>query len=109
MKNSPVHWPAGADAVIKGDITAAAAYLTPAGGAVVTTVAPCGIGERDRGVIGFTTSLGFGKKLDRIVRDPHVALAYHARDHGYSASPAFVLAQGQPRWTSSRPASGWRP
>ena len=89
-----VSWPAGADEVIKGDLTAAAAYLTPAGGAVVTGVAPCGIGDRDRGVLGYTTSLGFGKKLERIVADPHVALAFHAREHGFSASPAFVLAQG---------------
>jgi hypothetical protein len=89
-----VSWPAGADEVIKADITAAAAYLTPAGGAVVTSVAPCGLGDRERGVLGFTTSLGFGKKLERIVADPHVALAYHSREHGFSASPAFVLAQG---------------
>ena len=89
-----VSWPAGADEVIKGDLTAAAAYLTPAGGAVVTGVAPCGIGDRDRGVLGYTTSLGFGKKLERIVADPHVALAFHTREHGFSASPAFVLAQG---------------
>jgi hypothetical protein len=45
-------------------------------------------------VLGYTTSLGFGKKLERIVADPHVALAFHAREHGFSASPAFVLAQG---------------
>jgi hypothetical protein len=89
-----VSWPADADEVIKGDLTAAAAYLTPAGGAVVTSVAPCGIGDRDRGALGYTTSLGFGKKLERIVADPHVALAFHAREHGFSASPAFVLAQG---------------
>ena len=89
-----VSWPAGADEVIRADITAAAAYLTPAGGAVVTSVAPCGIGDREQGVLGFTTSLGFGKKLERIVADPHVALAYHSREHGFSASPAFVLAQG---------------
>ena len=89
-----VSWPAGADEVIKGDLTAAAAYLTPAGGAVVTGVAPCGIEDRDPGVLGYTTSLGFGKKLERIVADPHVALAFHAREHGFSASPAFVLAQG---------------
>ena len=80
--------------MIRGDLTAAAAYLTPAGGAVVTAVAPCGMGQRDTGVLGFTTSLGFGKKLERIVADPHVALAFHAREHGFSASPAFVLAQG---------------
>jgi hypothetical protein len=91
----PVRWSADVDDVIKGDITAAAAYVTPAGGAVVTAVAPCGIAQRDAGMIGFTTSLGFGKKLERIIRDPRVALAYHAREHGFSASPAFVLAQGQ--------------
>jgi hypothetical protein len=92
--SEPVHWSDDLDDVIRGDITAAAAYLTPAGGAVVTAVAPCGIGQRDLGLLGFTTSLGFGKKLERIVADPHVALAFHAREHGFSASPAFVLAQG---------------
>jgi hypothetical protein len=92
--NEPVRWSDDVDDVIRGDLTAAAAYLTPAGGAVVTAVAPCGIERRDAGVVGFTTSLGFGKKLERIVPDPHVALAFHARDHGFSASPAFVLVQG---------------
>jgi hypothetical protein len=87
-------WPGDADEVLHGDLTAAAAYVTPAGGAVVTSVAPCGLADRDAGTVGFTTSLGFGRKLERIVRDPHVALAYHAREHGFSASPLFVLAQG---------------
>src|SRR5215831_14518915 len=89
-----VRWPAEVDDVLKGDITAALSYITPAGGAVVTGVAPCGIGDRDLGTLGFTTSLGFGRKLERIVADPRVALAFHAREHGYSVSPAFVLAQG---------------
>jgi len=89
-----IRWPAEVDDVLKGDLTAALGYTTPAGGAVVTAVAPCGLGDRDLGTIGFTTSLGFGRKLERIVADPRVALAYHAREHGYSASPAFVLAQG---------------
>ena len=80
--------------MLRGDITAAVAYVTPAGGAVVTAVAPCGIDDRDAGAVGFTTSLGFGKKLERIVRDPHVALAYHARQHGFSTRPPFVLVQG---------------
>src|SRR6266516_4921355 len=69
-----VRWSDDADEVIMGDLTAAAAYLTPAGGAVVTAVAPCGMRQRDTGVLEFTTSLGFGKKLQRIVADPHVAL-----------------------------------
>lgn len=93
--SDPVQWSADVDEVLKGDITAAAAYVTPAGGVVVSAVAPCGLAQRDEGVIGFTTSLGFGKKLERIIRDPRVALAYHAREHGFSASTAFVLAQGR--------------
>jgi hypothetical protein len=89
-----IEWSDGADGVFRGDLTVAAAYVTPAGGAVAVGVAPCGLADRAAGTVGFTTSLGFGKKLERIVRDPHVALAYHARDHGFSARPAFVLAQG---------------
>ena len=92
-----VRWAAEVDEVITGDITVAVAYITPAGGAVVTAVAPCGISRPERGELGFTTSLGFGKKLERIVANPRVALAYHARDHGFSASPLFVLAQGSAR------------
>ncbi len=91
---APVRWPDEVDAVIRGDLTAAAAYVTAAGGAVVTAVAPCGLAERSRGVVGFTTSLGFPQKLRRIVRDPHVSLAFHAREHGFADSPRFVLVQG---------------
>src|SRR5436190_17415323 len=94
MTDGPVGWSDAADEVFRGDITVAAAYVTPAGGAVAVGVAPCGLADRNRGTVGFTTSLGFGKKLERIVRDPHVALAYHARDHGFSGSPQYVLAQG---------------
>jgi hypothetical protein len=94
MAHEPVRWSDDIHDVIAGDITAAAAYVTPAGGAVVTSVAPCGIESRGEGTVGFTSSLGFGKKLERIVRDPRVALAYHSREHGFSASQAFVLAQG---------------
>jgi hypothetical protein len=94
MAHESVRWSDDVHEVITGDITAAVAYITPAGGAVVTAVAPCGIERRDQGVVGFTTSLGFGKKLERIVRDPHIALAYHSREHGFSVSQAFVLAQG---------------
>lgn len=95
MMGEPVGWSDEAQEVISGDITAAAAYLTPAGGAVVTAVAPFGIADRSRGTVGFTTSLGFPRKLERIIADPHAALAYHAREHGFSALPWFVLAQGR--------------
>lgn len=82
------------DEVIGGDLTAALAYRTPAGGAVVTAVAPIGLRDRAAGTIGFTTSLGFGRKLDRIKENPRVALAYHAREHGFATTPRLVLVQG---------------
>jgi len=93
----PVSWPDDVDGVLGGDLTAALAYITPAGGAVVTPVAPVGLRDRDQGTVTFTTSLGFGRKLKRIERDPSVALAYHAREHGFASSEAFVLVQGRCR------------
>ena len=62
---------------------------------MATCVAPVGLRDRQAGWVGFTTSLGFGKKLDRIERDPHVALAFHAREHGTSHSQRYVLVQGR--------------
>src|SRR3954463_14284146 len=90
----PVQWPDAVDEVIAGDLTAALAYVTPAGGAVVTAVAPIGLRDREAGTVSFTPSLGFGRKLERIERDPRVALAYHAREHGLSSSGRYVLVQG---------------
>jgi hypothetical protein len=87
-------WSDAEDAIIGGDLTAALAYLTGAGGAVVTPVAPIGLRDRDAGSVAFTTSLGFGRKLDRITRNPRVAMAYHAREHGFATEPRFVLLQG---------------
>lgn len=89
-----VVWSAEADDVIRGDLTAAVAYATPAGGAVVTSVTTLGLGSREAGVVTFTTSLGLSKKLERILRDPRVAIAFHTRDHGFSTSPLYVMAQG---------------
>jgi hypothetical protein len=81
------------DEIIGGDLTAALAYVTPAGGAVLTPVAPIGLRDREAGTVAFTTSLGFGRKLDRIKANPRVALAYHAREHGFATVSRFVLVQ----------------
>ena len=91
VPDATISWSDDVDEVLRGDITAALAYVTP----VVTAVAPCGIGDRAAGAVGFTTSLGSGKTLERIVRDPTVALAYHARQHGFSTRPPFALVQGR--------------
>ena len=93
----PVAWPDDVDEVIHGDLTAGVAWTTPAGGCVITAVAPCGLRDREAGTVTFTTSLGFGKKLNRIRKDPRVALSYHARDHGHASGDQLVLVQGTAR------------
>ncbi|SDD02234.1 hypothetical protein [Rhodococcus tukisamuensis] len=96
----PVTWSDDVDAIIGGDLTCGLACLTPAGGAVVTSVSPFGIRDRELGTVGFTTSLGFGRKLEHIRDDPRVALAFHAREHGVGdrPDPRFVLVQGEARF-----------
>jgi hypothetical protein len=91
----PVSWSDRVDEILGGDMTAALGYVTPAGGAVVMAVAPIGMRDREGGTVSFTTSLGFAKKLDRIRREPRVALAYHAREHGRSERPEYVLVHGR--------------
>ena len=90
-------WSDEVDAILGGDLTAGLAYATPAGGVVITPVAPIGLRDRAAGTVGFTTSFGFSKKLDRIKRNPKVALAYHARDHGFADGDLYVLVQGVAR------------
>jgi len=87
-------WTDADDQIIGGDLTAVLTYVTPAGGAVLTPIAPIGLRDREAGTVGFTTSLGFGRKLDRMKANPKVALAYHAREHGFATEPRFVLVQG---------------
>jgi len=93
-------WSDEVDSIIDGDLTAGLAYVTPAGGVVVTAVAPVGLRDRSAGTVGFTTSLGLGKKLERIKRNPKVALAYHAREHGFADSDLYVLVQGVARFVA---------
>ena len=66
----PVIWSDADDAILGGDLAVALAYLTPAGGTVVAVVAPIGLRDRAAGQVTFTTSLGFGRKLERIRGEP---------------------------------------
>jgi hypothetical protein len=99
----PVTWDDEIDAVLAGDLTAALSYRTPAGGAVVVAVAPIALRDRAAGTVGFTTSLGFGNKLERIRSDPRVALAFHTREHGFAVGPTYVLVQGR-AWVLREPS-----
>jgi nitroimidazol reductase NimA-like FMN-containing flavoprotein (pyridoxamine 5'-phosphate oxidase superfamily) len=87
-------WDDSIDAILASDLTAALGCVTGAGGVIVTPVAPIGLRDRERGTVGFTTSLAFGRKLERMRADPRVALAYHSRDHGLGGGPQYVLVQG---------------
>src|SRR5205807_1906493 len=60
--------------------------------------------DRGRGTVTVTTSLGLWRKLDRIERNPDVALAFHTRSHGSSDRPEYVLLQGRASfsWTPDR-------
>jgi hypothetical protein len=98
-------WSEADEQIIAGDLTAALAYVTPAGGAVVTPVAPIGLRDREAGTVAFTTSLGFGRKLERINENPRVALAYHAREHGFATESRFVLVQGKASYNATPDAT----
>src|SRR5687767_15954769 len=88
-----IGWTDEIDEVLAGDLAAGFAYLTPAKGVVITPMAPLGIRDREAGTLTFSTSLGLWKKLDRIRRNSGVAIAYHAREHGLTDRPEFVLVQ----------------
>jgi hypothetical protein len=89
-----VIWDDAVDRILAGDLTAALGYRTPAGGVVVQAVAPIGLCDRERGRIGFTTSLGFSRKLERIAHDRRVCMAFHAREHGTADGTLYALVQG---------------
>jgi hypothetical protein len=90
-----VTWPDDVDEILASDLTAGFTYLTPAKGAVIVPMAPLGLHDREAGTVTVTTSQGLWKKLERIRRNPEVALAYHAREHGFSDRAGFVLVQGR--------------
>jgi hypothetical protein len=91
----PIDWSDEVDEILGGDLAAGFAYLTPAKGVVIAPMAPLGLRDRQAGTVTFSTSLGLWKKLDRVRRNSGVAIAYHAREHGFSNRPGFVLVQGR--------------
>lgn len=98
-------WPEAVDQVLGGDQGVALAYVTPARGVVVAPVTNFGMRDRDAGTVTVNSSVGAWKKLDRIHRNPNVALAFHTREHGLSDRPEYVLIQG--RATLSAPVADY--
>ncbi|HEX5860982.1 MAG TPA: hypothetical protein VFY58_04015 [Nocardioides sp.] len=89
-----VTWDDEIDDVIGGDAAVGFASVTPARGVVIMPMAPLGLRDRDAGTVTITSSLGLPKKLERLRNNPSVALAYHAREHGFSTSSLYVVVQG---------------
>ena len=93
---SSITWPDSVDEILGGDQVVALASVTPARGVVLTPLTNFGLRDREAGTLNaVNTSVGVWKKLARMRRNPHVALAYHTRVHGFSDRPEYVLVQGR--------------
>jgi pyridoxamine 5'-phosphate oxidase-like protein len=87
-------WSQRVEEILDGDHAVALAYATPAGGVVLAPVSNFGLHDRADGFVTVNSSVGAWKKLERIRRNPHVALAFHTRAHATHDRPEFVLVQG---------------
>jgi hypothetical protein len=88
-------WPESIDEILDGDHAVILAYVTLAQGVVLAPVSNFGLHDRRRGIVTINSSVGAWKKLDRIRRNPHVALAFHTRAHATHERPEYVLIQGR--------------
>jgi hypothetical protein len=88
-------WPEDLDQIVDGDHAVMLAYVTPARGVVLAPVSNFGIHDRAAGVVTVNSSVGAPKKLDRVRRNPLVALAFHTRAHATHDRPEYVLVQGR--------------
>jgi hypothetical protein len=90
-----VTWNDEVDEILGGDLAVGLSYLTPAKGVMIAPMATLGLRDREAGTVTLSSSLSLWKKLDRMRRNPGVAVAYHARDYGFTDRPGFVLVQGR--------------
>jgi hypothetical protein len=73
----------------------ALAYRTPARGVVLTPLTNFAIRDRAAGTVMLNSSVGMWHKLARLREDPHVAVAFHTREHSLSERREYVLVQGR--------------
>jgi pyridoxamine 5'-phosphate oxidase-like protein len=101
---STISWPEAVNEILAGDQTIMLATVTPASGVVLLPVTNFILRDRETATLSVVnTSVGVGKKLDRIRANPRVALAYHTREHGLSDRPKYVLVQGTAALTEPDP------
>jgi hypothetical protein len=103
-----VHWPDAVDEIFASDQAVMFAHVTPARGAVLTPLTNFGLRDREAGrMTPLSSSLGMWKKLERIQRNPQVAVAYHSREHSFTARPEYVLVQGRASFSSLADRGEW--
>ena len=83
-------WPGEVDRVLTGDQVVGFAYVTPMAGVVLQPLTNMGTPTEP-----VSSSVAMFKKLERIRANPHVAVAYHTRKHGFSDRREYVLVQGR--------------
>jgi nitroimidazol reductase NimA-like FMN-containing flavoprotein (pyridoxamine 5'-phosphate oxidase superfamily) len=97
------HWPDSVDQILDGDHVVMLSYVTPASGVVLLPVTNFGVRDRAAGTVTVNSSVGAWRKLDRMRRNPHVAVAFHTREHALHARPEYVLVQGRARLSEPIP------
>ncbi len=81
--------------ILDGDHALMLAYATPAKGVVLLPVSNFAVLDREAGTVAsVNTSVGAWRKLERIRRNPQVALACHTREYAATDRPEYVLVQG---------------
>jgi hypothetical protein len=87
-------WPSDIDPVVRGDQILVFAHKTPAVGVVLTPMTNFGTHGRDEGRVTVNSSVGMWRKLERLMQEPKVAIAFHARDHSACTRADYVMVQG---------------
>jgi Pyridoxamine 5'-phosphate oxidase len=100
-------WPAKVDEVVGGDQVVALAHVTPASGVVLNPVTNFGLRDREGGTVAVNSSVGMWRKLERMQRNPHVAVAFHTREHALGDRPEYVLVQGRASIGSLSDPDAW--
>src|SRR4051794_29328375 len=90
-----ISWSDELDVIFDGEHAVMLAYVTPASGVAMAPVSNFGLHDRDAGILTVNTSVGAWKKVERVRRNPHVALAFHTRAHAAHDRSEYVLVQGR--------------
>ncbi|MCE7883690.1 MAG: hypothetical protein DYH08_07490 [Actinobacteria bacterium ATB1] len=97
-------WPEEAVDIVGGDLCATFAYTTRFGGVSIAPVCPFGTFDERAGTIETSVPMMFVDKLRRLEDAPQAALGFFSRKHGLSATPGYVLAQGDVTFPDAPPA-----